>query len=169
MGLLAHGVEQRLHAVDRRRVARRHDAELPGRCDIGSSEHGRRDIGNIAGAVGGHQFVNAIERDGPHVDRHHRRMRMSQQIAVDEYRAQRGIVRQHRNDSVAPHGICRIRGNLGAGTFKLAQRLGRFVPCPHVVPGLEQVRRHGLAHPAGAEKSDLHRCHPLAAELYGHP
>ena len=94
-------------------------------------------------------------------------MRVSQQIAVDEHLAQRGIVRQHRNDGVAPHGICRIRGNLGAGTFKLAQRLGRLVPCPHVVSGLEQVRRHGLAHPAGAEKSDLHRCHPLPPNCTG--
>jgi hypothetical protein len=169
MGLLTHGVEQRLHAVDRCRVAGRHDAELPGRCDVGSSEHGRRDIGNVAGVVGGHQFVNAIERDGSHVDGHHRRASMSQQIAVDEHLAQRGIVRQHRNDGVAPHGICRVRGNLGAGTFELAQRPGRLVPRPHAVSGLEQVRRHGPAHPAGAEKSDIHRCHPLPPGCRRHP
>src|SRR5262249_13742505 len=32
---------------------------------------------------------------------------------------------------------------------------------------LQQVRRHDLAHPACAEKSDLHRFHPLAAREVG--
>src|SRR5262245_15908630 len=51
LSLLAHGIEQWLHAVDHCRVSGRHDAELGGRRHVGPPKHRRRDIGNVAGIM----------------------------------------------------------------------------------------------------------------------
>ena len=72
----------------------------------------------------GDQGVDAIERNGPHVDRDGRSATMFEQIAFDEYLAQGLVIRQHRNDRVAPKRIGRGRGNVGAGPFELVQRFG---------------------------------------------
>jgi hypothetical protein len=115
----------------------------------------------------GDQSVDAIKRNRPHVDRYGRSATMFDQIAFDEDLAQGLVIRQHRNDRVAAKSIGRGRGNVGAGPFEFVQRFGRLVPCTHPVPCLQQVRRHDLAHPACAEKSYLHRFHPLAARAVG--
>jgi len=72
----------------------------------------------------GDQGVDAIKRNGPHVDRDGRSATMFKQIAFDEDLAQGLVIRQHRNDRVAPKSIGRGRGNVGAGPFELVQRFG---------------------------------------------
>ena len=47
-----------------------------------------------------------------------------QVVAFDEDLAQGLVIRQHRNDRVAPKSIGRGRGNVGAGPFQLVQRFG---------------------------------------------
>jgi hypothetical protein len=49
---------------------------------------------------------------------------MFEQIAFDEDLAQGLVVRQHRNDRVAPKSIGRVGGYVGAGPFELVQRFG---------------------------------------------
>jgi len=49
---------------------------------------------------------------------------MFEHIAFDEDLAQGLVIRQHRNDRVAPKSIGRGRGNVGAGPFELVQRFG---------------------------------------------
>src|SRR5262249_11716484 len=81
-------------------------------------------IGNVVGVMRGDQRVDAIKRNGSHVHGNDRRATMFEQITFDEDLAQGLVIRQHRNDRVAPKSIGRGRSNVGAGPFQFVQWLG---------------------------------------------
>jgi len=83
----------------------------------GLPKHRCRDIRNVAGVMRRDQRVDAIERNGSHVDGNDRGAAMLEQIAFDEDLAKGPVIRQHRNDRVASKSIGRVRGNVGAGPF----------------------------------------------------
>ena len=75
---------------------------------------------------------------------------------VDKYRAHGVVVRQHGNHRVAAESVLGACRYAGAFLFERAQRRGIGVEQAQFVAGLDEIARHGAAHAADADHSDLH-------------
>ena len=101
-GLLADRVENGLHAVDRvARARRRRMLSLPAAATSGRPSTGAATYATPCCACSSRQFVGERDRDRRHVHVDEAVRRVLEQAAVDQDRAQRGVVGEHREHGVA--------------------------------------------------------------------
>ena len=123
---LAQHLEQRLDLVDRGLLAGHHNGEFSGGGGIRAAPDAGRDIRHAARLVVGGQLLRHRDRSSRHV--HVDGLcAFWRQAAVDEHRAHRVVVRQHRDADVAAKRVLGASQRRARLLFRA--RAGRPAPC----------------------------------------
>jgi hypothetical protein len=78
-------------------------------------------------------------------------------VGTEGHRRQRIVVGEHRHHHLALRRIPRAGGQRRARGDQRTGLVGRAVPHRDLVSGGDEVLRHGSAHPAEPDETDLHR------------
>ncbi len=157
-GFPAHGVKQRLHPLDRLRVARCQYVEIALGRHLRPAEHRRGYVGDAIGSVRRRQLVGARDRSRRYVDVD--RGTAAKDGLVEKGRAHGVVVRQHRDHGFAAKRILRTGRGLRTGLPHLVQSVGRRIPGAHAMAACEQIAHHHTAHSPHTDESDVHDASP---------